>query len=55
MTLKEEIKKILEERAHDLCYDECGNSLQKNKYEIDKVEIDKLVELILELVNDQPD
>lgn len=48
--LKEKIKKIIKEHAYVLCYNECGNSLQKNEYEIDEEEVNIVVDLIIEEV-----
>ena len=45
--LKEKIKKIIKEHAYVLCYNECGNSLQKSEWEIDEGEIDIVVDLII--------
>lgn len=48
MSLKEEIREILYEHAGNMTYDDCGYC------ENDSEEIDKVVELILEVVNDRP-
>lgn len=50
ISLKEEIKKILEEHSWELLYNECGNFIQKSEYEINEYEIDNVAELILKLI-----
>lgn len=48
MNLKKEITEILEEHCYEICY------WQYDEMHIDRKEIDKAVELIMEVINDNP-